>query len=127
MRTKGVIERELIFSEAKVESLEVQLQAAHADKDELKAQIDKLQDALVSVRAPEAYRDQQIEKDEANRTPISDETLERNKLIQKTTTEYINGLEGPLFKSWDDMEDLLAHGMLQDVKGPGSLHGNDES
>ena len=127
MRTKGVVERELIFAEAKIESLEVQLQAAQADKEELKAQIEKLQDALVSVRAPEAYRDQQIEKDEATRVPISDEILERNKLIQETTTEYINGIERPLFKSWDDMDDLLTHALLKDVEGPGSLHGNDES
>jgi ribosome recycling factor len=93
----------------------------------LQAQVTKLQDALVSVRAPEAYRDQQIEKDEENREPISDETLERNKLIQETTTEYINGIEGPLFKSFDDMDDLLTHALLTEVQGPASLHGNDES
>jgi chromosome segregation ATPase len=127
VRTKGVVERELIYAEAKVESLEGQLQAVQAEKAVLQAQVDKLQDALVSVRAPEAYRDQMIEKIEANQEPLSDEYLERNKLIHDTTTEYIKGIEGPLFKSFDDMDDLLTRALLTEAEGPASLHGNDES
>jgi hypothetical protein len=127
VRTKGVIERELAFSEAQVGSLEGQLRAAQLDKAELQAQVTKLQDALVSVRAPEAYRDQQIEREDEFKEPISEETLNRNKIIQETTTEYINGLEGPLFKSFDDMDDLLTSALIRDTQGPASIHGNDES
>jgi len=127
VRTKGVIERELAFSEAQVESLEGQLRTAQADKAELQAQVTKLQDALVSVRAPEAYRDQQIEKEEVDRVPMSEEAIKRNRLTQETTTEYMNNLEGPLFKDAYALDDLLTTALVRANKGPVSLHGNDES
>jgi chromosome segregation ATPase len=127
MRGKKEIERELIFAEAKIESLESQLQSVQAEKAELTAQINKLQDALVSVRAPEAYRDQQIEKEDQDKVPVSDETIARNKLVQETTTKYINGLEEPLFRDGYDLDDLLTTALVRDNKGPVSLHGNDES
>jgi chromosome segregation ATPase len=127
VRRKVDIERELAFSEARVESLEGQLQTAQADKVELQAQVTKLQDALVSIRAPEAYRDQQIEREEADRVPMSDEAKDRNRITQETTTEYMNNLEGPLFKDAYALDDLLTTALVRANKGPVSIHGNDES
>jgi len=124
---KAELERELIFSESKVESLEGQLRTAQADKAELQAQIVKLQDALVSVRAPEAYRDQQIEREEEDRVPMSEEAIKKNRLTQETTTEYMNALEGPLFKDAYALDDLLTTALVRANKGPTSIHGNDES
>ncbi len=120
-------ERELIYAEAKVDSLQLLLDSAQADRAELKSQITKLQDALVAVSAPEAYRDQQIAREDEDRIPISEEQIERNKLIQKTTTEFMSGIEKPLFKSADDLDDLLARSLMRTQEGPTSLHRNDES
>lgn len=120
-------ERELIYAEAKAESLQTLLDSALADRVELQSQVTRLQDALVSARAPEAYRDQQIEKEDAERTPVDEEKLERNRIIKDTTEQYMNALEKPLFQSADDLDAMLARSLMQDMEGPASLHGNEES
>jgi len=120
-------ERELIYAEAKIDSLQVLLDSAQADRAELKTQVTKLQDALVAARAPEAYRDQQIAREEENRIPVSEEQIERNRTIQKTTTEFMSALEQPTFRSADDLDDLLARSLMRANAGPASLHNNEES
>jgi chromosome segregation ATPase len=124
---KRDILRELIHAEAKIETLQALLDSAQADRGELKTQITKLQDALVSARAPEAYRDQQLEREEKNRVPVDPETIERNKIIQDTTTEYMSGLEKPLFRDANDLDDLLSRSLMHAIEPAASLHGNDES
>ncbi len=125
MRGKRDIERELIHAEAKIESLQTLLESAQTDRQELKSQVTKLQDALVAARAPEAYRDQQIAKEEENRTPRDQAKIDKNRLIQETTEGYLHALERPL--AVDDLDALLARSSMRDRKGPPSLHGNDES
>ena len=127
MSSKRDIERELFRAEAKVESLQSLFDSAQADRIELQSQVTKLQDALVAAKAPEADRDQQLAREEEDRIPISDEQIERNKTIQNTTTAYINSLEKPTFRSADDLDDLLARGLMRSQEGPASLHGNEES
>lgn len=125
-KTKGT-ERELIFCQAKIESLEEQLKSAHADKEELKQQVIRLQDALIANRAPEAYRDQIIEREDARRPPMDPELLERNRITKEVTEAYLNNMERPLFRTGDDIEDMLATSIMRHQKPPTSLHGNDES
>jgi peptidoglycan hydrolase CwlO-like protein len=127
MRGKKDIERELIHAEAKIETLQALLDSAQADRVELKSQVTKLQDALVAAQAPEAYRDQQLAREEEDRIPMSQEAMDRNKLIQDTTTEYIAGLEKPLFRDANDLDDLLARSAMRAIKPPASLHRNEES
>lgn len=121
------LERELIFCQAKVESLEAQLRAAQADKEVLQDQINRLQDALFSVRAPEAYRDQILEREDAKRPPVDFDIQERNRITQEVTKAYLNGMEKPMFQSGEEIEDLLATGLMRKHKPPASLHGNNES
>jgi chromosome segregation ATPase len=127
VRRKGDIERELAFAEAKVEALTMQLRAVQEEKLELKTQVDKLQDALISVRAPAAYLDQQEEKYEANRPKISEETLEKNRVFKEVQELYIQGMEGSLLRTPEDLDDLLVSGIVSEHKPPASLHRNDES
>ena len=124
---KKDIERELIFAQARIEALEEQVRTVQADKAGLTEQVTKLQDSLISVKAPEAYRDQQLEREDDGRPPVSAETLERNRITQKVTTEYLRSLEEPMFKSGHDLDDLLTTGIIRDIKPPASLHDNDES
>ena len=124
---KKDVERELIFAQARIESLEEQLRNAQTDKAGLTEQITKLQNSLISIRAPEAYRDQQLEREDDGRPPVSAETLERNRITQKVTTEYLRGLEAPMFRDANDLDDLLTTGIIRDTKPPASLHDNEES
>jgi hypothetical protein len=127
VRRANDIERELIMAEARAESLQTLLDSAQTDREELRSQVTKLQDALVAARAPEAYRDQQIAREEENRIPVSEEQLERNRTIQNTTTEFMSSLEKPTFRSADDLDALLARSLMRDAEGPASLHNNEES
>ncbi len=120
-------ERELIFAQARIESLEEQLRTVQADKAGLTEQITKLQDSLISVRAPDAYRDQQLEREDGDRPPVSAETLERNRITSDVTTRYMRALEEPMFRDGNDLDDLLRTGIIRDQKPPASLHDNDES
>ncbi len=120
-------ERELIFAQARVESLEEQLRDARADKAGLTEQITKLQNSLISVQAPEAYRDQQLEREDDGRPPVSAELLERNRITAEVTTKYLRDMEGPMFRDGNDLDDLLVTGIIRDITPPASLHGNDES
>jgi chromosome segregation ATPase len=127
VRRKGDIEKELAYAEATVESLREQLRAVQDDNLELKSQVDKLQDALISVRAPAAYLDQQDEKYEANRPKISEETLEKNRVFKEVQELYIQGMEGSLLRTPEDLDDLLISGLISEHKPPASLHRNNES
>ena len=127
MRGKKEVERELFQADAQIELLKGQLAACEADRAELRAQVTKLQDALIAVRAPEAYRDQQFAREDANKTPLSDDFQERNRINKQVTEEYLRMCEGSLLRSPEDLDDLLAKSLMRTVKQPASLHGNDES
>jgi hypothetical protein len=127
MGAKAELERELIFCKARIEALEEQLRGALAEKQGLFQQVEKLQDSLISVRAPDAYRDQQLEKEEP-RAPMSPETLEKNRITKDFTEKYMNALEGPLFRDGNDLDDLITTGIVRDTDMvPASIHGNEES
>ena len=127
MGAKAELERGLIFCKARIEALEEQLRGALAEKEGLFKQVEKLQDSLISVRAPDAYRDQQLEKEEP-RPPMSPELQEKNRITKEFTENYLNAMEGPLFRSGDDLDDLASTGIIRYTDTtPASLHGNDES
>ncbi len=127
MGAKADLERELAFCKGRIEALEQQLVTTQAEKTGLFEQISKLQDSLISVRAPDAYRDIQIEKEGPLPGP-SAETIARNKITSEFTTKYLNRMEGPLFMSPEDIDDLITTGIIRDHSTvPASIHGNDES
>ena len=127
MGAKADLERELAFCKGRIEALEEQIKATQADKAGLHDQISKLQDSLISVNAPDAYRDQQLEREGPSPGP-SAELIERNRITQEVTTKYLNGMEGPLLRDGNDIDDLITTGIVRDhsTVSP-SLHGNDES
>jgi hypothetical protein len=127
MGAKAELERELVFCKARLEAVEEQLKGADARADTLLQQVEKLQDSLISVRAPDAYRDQQLEK-EGPQTPMSPELREKNRITQEFTTNYLNAIEGPTFRDGNDLDDLATAGIVRftDIT-PKSVHGNEES
>ena len=121
------VERELAFAEARVESLTEQLRAVQDERSELKAQIEKLQDALISIRAPSAYQDQQEEKYLARQPKPSPEEVERQQVFKQVTEQYLAGMEGSLLRTPEDLDDLLVSGIISETEPSTSLHGNNES
>ena len=126
MASKGELERELILCKGHIQTLEAQLEQSNRDKEAQYKQIDRLQEALFSVRAPEAYKDK-VFNEQANLSPVDPETEEKNRVYKTVTERYLNSLEGPLFRDGNDIDDLLTTGILKDFKAPASIHGNNES
>ena len=127
MGAKAELEKELAFCKGRIEALEQQLAANQTEKLVQLEQINKLQDSLISVMAPDAYRDQQIEK-EGPLTGPSAETIERNRIHQEVTTKYLNSMEEPLLRTGEDLDDLISSGIIRYTDTtPKSIHGNDES
>ena len=127
MGSKKELERELWESKARVVSLEEQVVLARLDKQELQLQVNKLQDAVLSIQAPEAYRDQKVKDFEESVTPLSAEEKEKREIQAKVYRDYMNGMEGSLFRSAEDLDDLLESSLLRGNHAPGSIHGNNES
>ncbi len=127
MASKRDVERELDVSQVKIEMLEKQLAAAQDDKEVLNAQILKLQDAVLSVRTPDAYQDMKFKELESEREPISAEKRERNRIYKEVTEMYLNECENHLFKSEEDLDDMITAGLIRDAPELQSTHGNDES
>jgi hypothetical protein len=127
MLSKKEMERELVFCKARIEVLEEQLRGALSEKEGLFQQVEKLQDSLISIRAPDAYRDIQLEK-EGPRAPMSAELQEKNRITKEFTQNYINAMEEPLLRTGHDLDDLITIGIVRDHDStPPSLHGNNES
>ncbi len=127
MGAKAELERELIFCKARIEALEEQLRGALDEKKGLFLQVEKLTDSLISVRAPDAYRDIQLEKEEP-RPPMSPETQERNRVTKDFTERYMSDLEKPMFRDGYDLDELITTGIIRDTDMvPESIHGNEES
>jgi uncharacterized coiled-coil protein SlyX len=131
-----------IFSGNKTELLEkiLELEKQNAVKDQLlenkveevahlRKQVDKLQDSLLAVQHPDAYRE--LKNDEIllqePPEPTEEEMEYRNRKGEeaKILKEYLDSSEGPLFKDADEMMDSLVR--IVGVPEPGSIHDNDES
>jgi hypothetical protein len=97
VRGKKDVERELAVAEARIESLLERLGGV------------------------------QDEKYEAKKPKLSPEALEKNRVFKEFTEGYVNGMEGPLLRTPEDLDDLLVSGIISEIQPPTSLHGNSES
>ena len=91
----------------------------------LREQVLRLQEALISKEAPQAYeqlvidRDPEVEQKAAAWSKIEEE----NKMIG----QYLEQIEKPLFSSGEDLIEALAETMGAPEIGKASLHSNEES
>jgi hypothetical protein len=113
--------------EAQVENLELRLTDRSQENKDLRNMLSRAQDALIAKEAPEAYRDQKIEEYEANHEMTDEEKEQQRKdrLRAETNATYLENIEQPLFKSADDMIDILTR--TDSAPEAASLHNNGES
>ncbi len=113
--------------ESQVENLELRLTDSQGENSELRGMLSRAQDALIAKEAPEAYRDQKIPEYEATHEPTEEEkeAVKKQRAIANMHAEHFENLEGPLFKSAQDMIDMLSY--VEGTPEPASLHNNSES
>ena len=100
---------------------EAQVKAALEENARLRAQVDRLQDALVATTAPRAYED--MKSDQV--VQGEPEQAKKHKKEAEINAELLWRMEQPTFKDADDMIAMLTGDA--DFMKPKSVHGNSES
>jgi hypothetical protein len=127
--------KELLIAENAVQKREIELLREQIgelkqDRLELKGQLQSTQEALIAKESPEAYRDQKYEADLAAAEEPTEAEQEASRLQRKRAEiagRYLVEMESDLFKSPDDMIQILTRGTGAPLSETASLHGNDES
>lgn len=100
-------------------------------KEELtsaREQVKRLQDGLMAVRAPEAYRDLRSDSRETTISAEQSNAMARGQEIQKIRERYVRQMEGDTIQTKEDLDDMMNSILAQGNKvGSKSLHGNAES
>jgi outer membrane murein-binding lipoprotein Lpp len=96
--------------------------------ERLRAQVDRLQEALVAATAPHAYA--AIQQDKANQleltmTPAQEKDRKDKEEENNFLKDYLENLEKPTFQDADDLVSSL--GKLIGVTQPEPLHLNSEN
>ena len=95
-------------SKALVEAYQGQIDILKQRVTELEKDRNKLLDALLSVKAPEAYAEMKHDEYRSQSTsPNIKEEEDKKAIIRKTEREWLRSLEGPLFTSPDDFDQWL--------------------
>lgn len=133
-----------LFNGSKIELqtriLELEKQVAIKDEllnqkstevDYLRKRMETLQDAIIAIEHPTAYRqlkdDQFAAQADLNAEPVDPEKRKEIENVRKINQDWINGLEDPLFRDADDMMSMLSRRTGISDSTDVSVHGNDES
>lgn len=112
-----------------IEVLQSTLNREREDKIRLQDQVDRLQEGLMAVRAPQAYQDQRMDRlgwEDPN-APTPEEIEERGKR-KEIVRRYISNIEEPLFKDTQEMVDMLQGTILRSTDlTPKPLRNDSES
>ena len=128
MATKSQLEDIIEVYQSQIKTLEGIVADLRSDKETINLQLERLQDALVNIRAPEAYRDHRMDRMGEDPDAMSPEEKARQKKTLEIEQGWVRGVEEPLFSSGEDLENLLGPVILTSInQDAASLHGNDES
>lgn len=126
--TKAELSEMLGAYREQIDFLKAELEEARKRENKLNEQVQRLQDGLMAVRSPEAYRDWRADSSSPTISQEQQEFINKEREIIKIQSQYAKAMEGDIFRSREDIEDLMNSVLLSGEKpGSRSLHGNDES
>ncbi len=115
----------LLLLRDQVEFYKDQVKSLREEKDLLQQQIFNLQNGLMAVRSPEAYRDMQ--RDNVEIDPLAAAELEKQKVYARLLPKHLKAIESPIFDNVDDMIKALGGVLSEGGIKSESLHENAES
>lgn len=126
--TKSELGEMLAAYKEQIAFLKAELEEARKREEKLNGQVNRLQDGLMNIRSPEAYRDMKVDFNAPTTTAEQAEARAREAKQLTIREQYVRAMEGDIFKSKEDIEDLMNTVLLAGNKvGSKSLHGNSES
>lgn len=102
---------------------EARANAALEENSRLRAQVDRLQDALVATTAPRAYEDRRADET----IPVDTDHAKKFRKEAEINAELLYRMEQPTFRDADDMIGMLTGVNADEFMKPQSIHGNSES
>jgi hypothetical protein len=104
------------------------VQELRKEKVDLQAQVERLQDGILSIKAPEAYQDYRNDM-APDLTEDQKTALQRDKQESILISKKLSIMEDPMFKDAGDMIELLGSSLVKEHVGETgkSLHDNAES
>jgi peptidoglycan hydrolase CwlO-like protein len=124
--SKAQLEEFLKIYQSQIKTLEGIITDLRTDGETKTKQIMNLQEALIAIKSPEAYHDQRMDElgapDEMSKAQKAEV-----KLRLETEQAWIRELEGPTFKTANDITDLLGGILMGEATQSESIHGNTES
>ncbi len=112
--------------DAQLVRLEAQLESKESELDFLRKQVNRLQEALFSKVAPEAYADMQADMADLADTGGTSDALKAKQEEARVSNEYLASIEKPFFSNAEDAMDKLSAICGVNIDH-GSIHGNEES
>jgi 4-diphosphocytidyl-2C-methyl-D-erythritol kinase len=126
---KAELEENVTFLKQQNEFLQELISTIKEEKESYKLQVEKLQDALIATRSPEAYRD--IRADRVETTTPDLKEVEKRKQRADLERQYVNSIEEPTFRTAEEMDDLVSELIFKksadEIMTGKSIHGNSES
>jgi len=106
----------------------VKVELLQEENDRLRAQVDRLQEALVAATAPKAY--DSMQRDKANQleltpTPAQEKAQQERTEEQRFLKDYLENMEKPVFEDADDLVSSL--GKLIGIAQAEPIHSNSEN
>lgn len=125
--TKQDLQEKVELYKDQILFLKEQLDTVREEKEQYRQQVERLQDAIINIKAPEAYLD--MKRDMSAIPEISKEEIEKRQRMQEVQDQYIRSIEEPLFRNGDDLDLMIKSGLAKDAVSSEdiSIHGNDES
>ena len=125
MATKKDLEEIVSVYKEQISFLKEQIVELKKEKEDIFKQLFNLQNGILNIRDPEAYRDMQADLGED--PSFNNKELEELKIRNSAVSAYLGDMESPTFKDAQEMEDALTGILVSGAGETKSLHENDES
>jgi len=126
--TKQEIGEVLEAFKSQITFLKEELVQSRSREEKLTSQVEKLQDGIMAIRSPDAYKDMRADEREYTISAEQADFQKKEMHIRKIRESYLRAMEGNALKTGEDldalMESVITRGHVAQSK---SLHGNAES
>lgn len=95
-----------MFSNKTDEILKERINELKEERDYLRKRVESLESALLSIRAPDAYKDMKADEAEA-KYPTDPEAMKKLDKMNKAREIMMAEIEKPLWESPEQMEEML--------------------
>jgi len=119
---------QMVIQKEQITLLKEQLAEAKQREDKLTAQVERLQDGVMAIRSPDAYKDMRSDAREYTVPEGYVEAQKKDMQLRRIRESYLRAMEGNALQTGEDLDimiqSVISRGHVAQSKSP---HGNAES